>query len=316
MGENLWELLMNLSVQLAPTHPRGLMLKNPVMTASGTFGYGTEYSQLLDIQKLGAIVCKGTTIEPREGNPQPRLKETAAGILNSIGLQNIGIEALIEEKAPMWASWQVPVIVNIAGEYIEDYSKAASRLEGVEGIYGIEVNIGCPNVAAGGMEFGTNPQAAAEVTAAVREATSLPVIVKLTPNVTDVTEIALAVEEAGAHAICLINTLLGMAIDISRRKPFLGNVSGGLSGPAIKPVALYMVYRVAERLKIPIVGCGGIASAEDALEFIMAGASAIQVGTAQFADPNTLLAVLEGIEQFMQKERVGNLSELIGVARS
>jgi len=306
---------MNLSVQLASTHPRGLLLKNPVMTASGTFGYGMEYSQLLDVQRLGAIVCKGTTLEPREGNPQPRLKETAAGILNSIGLQNIGIEALIEEKAPLWAAWQVPVIVNIAGEYVEDYAKLASRLEGVAGIGGIEVNIGCPNVMAGGMEFGTNPQAAAAVTAAVKAATSLPVIVKLTPNVTDITEIALAVEEAGAHAICLINTLLGMAIDITGRKPFLGNTRGGLSGPAIKPVALYMAYQVAGKVNIPVIGCGGIGSAEDALEFIMAGASAVQVGTAQFADPHTLLNVLEGIEQFMQKEGVGNLSEIIGVAR-
>ncbi len=306
---------MNLSVQLAPNHSRGLLLKNPVMTASGTFGYGTEYSELLDVQRLGAIVCKGTTLEPREGNPQPRLKETAAGILNSIGLQNIGVEALIEEEAPRWASWQVPVIVNIAGEYVEDYAKLASRLEGVEGVSGIEVNIGCPNVVVGGMEFGTSPKAAAAVTEAVKAATSLPVIVKLTPNVTDITEIALAVEEAGAHAICLINTLLGMAIDINGREPFLGNISGGLSGPAIKPVALYMVYQVAGRVKIPVIGCGGIASAEDALEFIMAGASAIQVGTAQLADPHALLDVLEGIEQFMQKEGVGNLSELIGVAR-
>ena len=307
---------MNLSVQLTPTHPQGILLKNPVMTASGTFGYGTEYSQLFDVQRLGAVVCKGTTLEPREGNPQPRLKETAAGILNSIGLQNIGIEALIGEKAPLWASWQVPVIVNIAGEYIEDYAKLASRLEGVAGIAGIEVNIGCPNMEAGGMEFGTNPQGAAAVTAAVRAATSLPVIVKLTPNVTDITEIALAVEEAGAHAICLVNTLLGMAIDITGRKPFLSNVIGGLSGPAIKPVALYMVYQVAGRVKIPVIGCGGIGSADDALEFIMAGASAIQVGTVQFADPRTLIEVLEGIEQFVQKEGVGDISELIGVAQS
>jgi len=307
---------MNLSIQLAPNHPGGLLLKNPVMTASGTFGYGTEYSQLIDIQKLGAIVCKGTTVKPREGNPQPRLKETAAGILNSIGLQNVGIEALIEEKAPLWASWQVPVIVNIAGEYIEDYAKLASRLDGVEGIGGIEVNIGCPNVAEGGMEFGKNPQTAAAVTTAVVAATSLPVIIKLTPNVSDITEIALAVEEAGAHAICLINTLLGMAIDINGRKPFLGNIRGGLSGPAIKPVALYMVYQVAGKVKIPVIGCGGIASAEDALEFIMAGASAVQVGTAQFADPRALIDVLEGIEQFMQKEGVEDLSELIGAAQA
>jgi dihydroorotate dehydrogenase (NAD+) catalytic subunit len=306
---------MNLSVQLAPTHPQGLLIKNPVMTASGTFGYGTEYSPLFDVQKLGAIVCKGTTLLPREGNSQPRMKETASGVLNSIGLQNIGVEALIEKKAPVWASWQVPVIVNIAGEYIDDYLNIASRLDGVAGISGIEVNIGCPNMAAGGMEFGTNTKAASAVVAAVRRATTLPIIVKLTPNVTNITEIALAVEDAGAHAVCLINTILGMAIDTNKRRPFLGNISGGLSGPAIKPVALYMVYQVAERVKIPIIGCGGISSSEDALEFIMAGASAIQVGTAQLADPRALLKVLEGIEQFMHKEGVSEISHLIGTAR-
>jgi len=305
---------MNLAVQLAPSHPHGLLLKNPVMTASGTFGYGTEYSQFFDIQKLGAIVCKGTTLEPREGNPQPRLKETPAGLLNSIGLQNIGVEALIKEKAPIWASWQVPVIVNIAGERIEDYAKLASRLEGIAGVSGIEVNISCPNIEAGGMEFGTDPRVAATVTGAVKSATSLPIIVKLTPKVTDIAEIASAVANAGAHAVCLINTLRGMAIDVNERKPFLGNTTGGLSGPAIKPVALYMVYQVAGKVKIPIIGCGGIVSAEDALEFIMAGASAVQVGTAQFANPRALLDVLEGIEQFMQKEGVGELSELIGAA--
>jgi len=306
---------MNLAVQLAPTHPQGLLLKNPVMTASGTFGYGIEYFQLFDIQRLGAIVCKGTTLEPREGNPQPRLKETPAGLLNSIGLENIGVEALIQEKAPLWASWQVPVIVNIAGERVEDYAKLASRLEGVAGVSGLEVNISCPNIEAGGMEFGTNPRAAAAVTRAVKSATSLPIIVKLTQKVTDIVEIALAVANAGAHAVCLINTLAGMAIDITQRKPFLGNISGGLSGPAIKPVALYMVYQVAGKVKIPIIGCGGISSAEDALEFIMAGASAVEVGTAQLANPRALLDVLEGIERFMQKEGVREFSELIGAAR-
>ncbi len=306
---------MNLAVQLAPTHPHGLLLKNPVMTASGTFGYGIEYSQLFDIQKLGAIVCKGTTLEPREGNPQPRLKETPAGVLNSIGLQNIGVEALIKEKASIWASWQVPVIVNIAGERVGDYAELASRLEGVAGVSGLEVNISCPNIAAGGMEFGTDPGLAAAVTEAVKSATSLPIIVKLTPKVTDISEIALAVANAGAHAVCLINTLSGMAIDITERKPFLGNTTGGLSGPAIKPVALYMVYQVAGKVEIPIIGCGGISSAEDALEFIMAGSSAIEVGTAQLANPRSLLDVLEGIERFMQKEGVRELSELIGAAR-
>jgi dihydroorotate dehydrogenase (NAD+) catalytic subunit len=306
---------VNLSVQLSPRTPRGLLLKNPVMTASGTFGYGTEYADFVDIQRLGAIVCKGTTLEPREGNPQPRLAETPSGLLNSIGLQNIGVEALVREKATLWASWQVPVIVNIAGESIDDYAKLAARLDGVAGVSGLEVNIGCPNVKSGGMEFGTDPKAAASVTAAVKKASSLPVIVKLTPNVTGIVEIAESVAEAGADALCLINTLRGMAIDVSLRKPSLGNICGGLSGPAIKPVALYMVYEVAGSVKLPIVGCGGIMSAQDALEFIMAGASAVEVGTAQFVNPRALLDVLEGIQDFMRREGVKDISELVGVAR-
>ena len=306
---------MNLAVQLAPGRPRGLRLANPVMTASGTFGYGTEYADFVDIQRLGAIVCKGTTLEPREGNPPPRLAETPAGLLNSIGLQNIGVEALVREKAPLWAAWQVPVIVNIAGESVADYAALAARLEGVAGVSGLEVNIGCPNVKSGGMEFGTDPKAAASVTAAVKKATSLPVIVKLTPNVTSIVEIATAAAEAGADALCLINTLRGMAIDVSTRKPSLGNICGGLSGPAVKPVALHMVYQVAGAVNLPIVGCGGIMSARDALEFIMAGASAVEVGTAQFVNPRALLDVLEGIEEFMRQEGVKDISELVGAAR-
>jgi dihydroorotate dehydrogenase (NAD+) catalytic subunit len=306
---------VNLAVQLAPRNLRGLRLKNPVMTASGTFGYGTEYADFVDIQRLGAIVCKGTTLEPREGNPQPRLAETPSGLLNSIGLQNIGVEALVKEKAPLWASWQVPVIVNIAGASVDDYARLAARLDGVAGVSGLEANIGCPNVKSGGMEFGTDPRAAAAVTAAVKKASSLPVMVKLTPNVTSIVEIAEAVADAGADALCLINTLRGMAIDVSTRKPSLGNVCGGLSGPAIKPVALHMVYQVAERVKLPIVGCGGIMSAQDALEFIMAGASAVEVGTAQFVNPRALLEVLEGIEEFMRREGVKDISELVGAAR-
>lgn len=304
----------NLSVQLAPHHRNGLLLTNPVMTASGTFGYGIEYAQLTDIQRIGAIVCKGTTLKPRKGNPQPRLVETTAGLLNSIGLQNIGLEALIKEKAPIWAGWRVPVIVNIAGESAEEYATLASTLEGVAGVSGIEVNISCPNVAAGGMEFGTNPKAAAEVTAAVKAATILPVIVKLTPNVTNIAEIAQAAVGAGADAVSLINTVTGMAIDIARRSPTLGNITGGLSGPAIKPIALYMVYKVAQAVEVPIIGCGGIASANDALEFIMAGTTAIQVGTISFVNPRAPLDVLEGIERFMETEGVTDVTELIGVA--
>jgi len=285
------------------------------MTASGTFGYGTEYGHLLDIRRLGAIVCKGTTLEPREGNPQPRLAETPSGVLNSIGLQNIGVEALIKEKAPLWADWQVPVIVNIAGETIEEYAQLAARLDKVAGISGLEVNISCPNVAAGGAEFAGNPSSAARVTGAVRKATSLPVMVKLTPNTGDIVGVAVAVAEAGADAVSLINTLKGMVVDTVKRQPLLGNVFGGLSGPAIKPVALYMVYQVAGAVDVPVVGYGGITSAADAIEFIMAGASAVQVGTASLTSPRAPLDVLEGIEKFMRDEGIEDIRELIGAAR-
>ncbi|MFQ5996356.1 MAG: dihydroorotate dehydrogenase [Dehalococcoidales bacterium] len=306
---------MKLSVQLAPNHKTGLLLANPVMTAAGTFGYGTEYSHLFDIQKLGAIICKGTTLEPREGNLQPRLAETASGLLNSIGFQNIGVKALIKEKAPIWASWRVPVIVNIAGDTVDDYAQLAHELDGVAGISGLEVNISCPNIKAGDAAFGANPESAAKVTAAVKAATSLPILVKLTPNTGEIAKIAVAVAEAGADAISLINTVRSMVIDITTRQPLLGNKTGGLSGPAIKPIALAMVYEVAGAVDLPIIGCGGITTGTDAIEFIMAGASAIQVGTASFANPRASLDVLEGIEEFMRKEGIDNLTELIGAAR-
>ncbi len=308
--------MIDLSIQLAPDHPKGLLLANPVMTASGTFGYGIEYSQLVDINRLGAIVCKGTTLKPREGNPQPRLVETASGILNSVGLENIGVEAVIKEKAPVWAKWQVPVIVNIAGETIDEYKEIAARLECIPGVSGIEVNISCPNIASGGVEFGIHPKSAAEVTQIVKSVSSLPVIVKLSPNVTDIGEIALAVCEAGADAITLINTVRGIAIDINRCQPALSNTVGGLSGPAIKPIALYMVYKVAGIVNIPIIGCGSINCMDDALEFLMAGASAVQVGTATLTTPQAALDVLDGIEQFMIEENVTNLKNIIGKARS
>jgi len=303
---------VNLSVQLAPKNQRGLLLANPVITASGTFGYGTEDSPIFDIQKLGAIVCKGTTLEPRDGNPQPRLAETSCGLLNSIGLQNIGVNALIKEKAPLWARWRVPVIVNIAGETIDEYAKIASKLDGVAGISAIEVNISCPNIKAGGSEFGANPKSAAEVTAAVRAATSLPVLVKLTPNTSDIAKVAMAVAEAGADAISLINTLKGMVIDISKRRPLLGSITGGLSGPAIKPVALYMVYEVASAVELPVIGCGGITTASDAIEFLMAGAKAIQVGTASFTNPRAPLDILDGMEEFMRDQGIKDIADLIG----
>src|SRR5512136_2835931 len=240
---------MNPEVRLGPK----LRLANPVMTASGTFGYGDEHADYLDVQRLGTIVCKGTTLEPRDGNPQPRLAETPSGMLNSIGLQNIGVKALVQEKAPVWAKWRVPVIVNIAGESVEEYARVAALLEGVPGIAGIEVNISCPNVAAGGAAFGCRPEPAAEVTATVRRATSLPVLVKLTPDTGDIVAVARAVADAGADALTVINTLKGMAIDVDRRRPVLGNVTGGLSGPAIKPVALYMVYQVVGAVDVPII---------------------------------------------------------------
>jgi dihydroorotate dehydrogenase (NAD+) catalytic subunit len=306
---------VNLSVQLAPKNERGLLLSNPVITASGTFGYGTEYSALIDIRKLGAVICKGTTLEARDGNLQPRICETDGGMLNAIGLQNIGAEALIKEKAPEWAKWDVPVIVNIAGKTIDDYAKLAAMLDNVSGISGLEVNISCPNVKAGGVEFGTNPDSAAAVTSAVRKATGLPVIVKLTPNVGDIKSIALAVEAAGADAVSLINTLRGMAIDIRKKKPLLGNITGGLSGPVIKPVALAMVYETAEVVKIPVIGCGGITTANDAIEFLMAGATAVQVGTTIFVNPQAPIDIINGIKDFMCKQGIEDITGLIGIAR-
>jgi dihydroorotate dehydrogenase (NAD+) catalytic subunit len=307
--------MVDLSIQLAPKHQKGLSLANPVITASGTFGYGIEYSELVNIQRLGAIVCKGTTLKPRDGNPQPRLIETASGVINSVGLENVGVDAVIKEKAPIWVQWKVPVIINIAGETIAEYKEVASRLEGVAGICAIEVNISCPNINSGGIEFCTNGTSAAEVTEKVKSVSSLPVIVKLSPNVSNIVEIAVAVQQAGADAITLINTVRGMAIDIDKHRPSLGNNVGGLSGPAIKPIALYMVYEVAGAVDIPIIGCGGISCADDAIEFLMAGASAVQVGTASLASPRATLDILDGIEQFMTKNALPNLKAVIGKAR-
>ena len=307
------ESLPKLRIQLAPHHPKGLMLDNPVMTAAGTFGYGTEYSELIDIQELGAIICKGITLMPRNGNPQPRIVETTCGLLNSVGLENIGVDALIKDKAPIWAGWRVPVIVNVAGETFDEYIQVVSKLEGIPGVSGIELNISCPNISGGRMEFGVNPELAAELTSAVKTATSLPLMVKLSPNVTDIGEIALAVEGAGADAISLINTVRGMAIDINERRPCLGNIIGGLSGPAIKPIALYMVHETAKNVRIPVIGCGGISRAEDALEFIMAGASAVQIGTANLTNPGVSLAVLQGIKDFMKQEGIEDLTRLVGI---
>lgn len=301
----------NLSIQLLS----GLNLKNPVIAASGTAGYGDEPSRLYDIADLGGFACKGTTLKPRAGNPQPRIMETENGLLNAIGLQNPGLEYVIEHYASLWAKWRTPVLVNIAGESIEDYAEIAKRLDKVPGVAALEVNISCPNVAAGCLEFGATAEGAAAVTRAVKSATSLPVIVKLTPNTTDIVALAQAVENAGADAISLINTLRGMSIDIKKRKPILGNITGGLSGPAIKPVALAMVWRAAGAVKIPVIGGGGISSAEDAIEFLMAGASAIEVGTAALVNPKAPLEIVKGIENYMLQWKMTELSQLIGAAR-
>ncbi|OGN83248.1 MAG: dihydroorotate dehydrogenase B catalytic subunit [Chloroflexi bacterium GWC2_73_18] len=305
---------VDLSVDLAPGRPGTLVLRNPVLVASGTFGYGIEYGEVVDVEALGAICCKGTTLKPRAGNPPPRVTETPAGMLNSIGLQNPGVDGVVERYAPLWAGWQVPVIVNVAGESIEEYVAVVRRLDGVPGIAGIELNISCPNVGKGGIQFAVDPEGAGSVTAAVRRVTDLPLMVKLSPNVADVRVIARAIEEAGADAISAINTLSGIAIDRPNRRPFLGNVYGGLSGPAIKPVALRVVYEVAQAVRIPVVGIGGIASLEDALEFLYAGAAAVQVGTAIFADPTVPLRIIEGLRAFCAAAGVPAARELVGLA--
>ena len=306
---------MNLTVDLAPGRKNGLPLSNPVMTASGTFGNGLEYLKVFDIERLGAIVSKAVTRRPRRGNVQPRIAETAAGMINSIGLQNIGLRAILRDVAPVWASWRLPVIVNIAGESVGDYAELANRLDGAPGVSGLELNISCPNVE-DGLEFGIDPRAAAAVTAAVRRRTTLPVIVKLTPNATDVVGVARAVVDAGADALTLINTFPAMAIDIEARRPALGWGSGGLSGPALKPIALKIVYDVAAAVSVPIVGCGGIMCGRDAVEYLMAGACAVQVGTATFRNPRAPLDVLEGLEAFMREHGVEDLRDIIGAAQT
>ena len=310
---------MKLQIELAPRHKSGLLLKNPVMMASGTFGYGIENAKIAEVQRLGAVICKGTTLRSRKGNEQPRIVETSAGMLNAIGLQNPGVQSVISKYAPIWSNWDTPVIVNIAGEDIEEFVQIAERLEGVMGIAGIEINVSCPNVRAGGAVFGADPQAVFAVTAALRIATTLPLIVKLSPNTGDVRPTALAAVEAGADAVSLINKITGMSIDTAARKRTLANGTGGLSGPAVKPIALRMVYEVAHALRvshphIPIIGLGGIRTANDALEFLMAGASAIEVGTANFVNPRIGVEIVEGIEAFLTREGVQDVGEIVGAA--
>ena len=290
----------------------GLKLKNPVITASGTFGYGTELTPFFDPSLLGAIIVKGLSLRAMPGNPPPRIAETPCGLLNSIGFANIGIEAFIEEKMPLLAKIKAPIITNIYGHTVEEYGEMAKRIEKVEGIAAIEINISCPNVEEGGIAFGTDPDTAAAVTQHVVNNTTKPVIVKLTPNVTDISTIAKAVESAGAQAVSVTNTFLGMAVDIATRRPKLANIVGGLSGPAIKPIALYLVHKVVAAVIIPVIGLGGIMDYRDALEFLLVGARAIQVGTANFINPKTAIEIVHGLTDFCSREKVSNINQIIG----
>jgi dihydroorotate dehydrogenase (NAD+) catalytic subunit len=307
---------VSLAVDLAPRSPRELRLRNPIMAASGTFGYGVEYAAITDVQSLGAIVSKGTTIAPRRGNPTPRIVETPAGMLNAIGLQNYGVERVAREWGPLWSTWQTPVLVNLVGDSVGEFQEMAALLDETPGIAGLELNISCPNVDRGGMLFGIDCDAAAEVTAAVRAATTLPVMVKLTPNVTDIVAIARAVAAAGADSLSLINTLVGMAIDVRRRRPVLGNITGGLSGPAVKPIALRMVYQVAGAVDVPVVGIGGISSLTDALEFFMAGAMAVQVGTANYTQPDLMASLVRDLPVWLETNGYSAIQEIVGLAQS
>ena len=289
-----------------------LHFKNPVLTASGTFGYGSEFDDFLDVSRLGGIIVKGTTFEPREGNPYPRMAETPSGMLNAVGLQNKGIEYFEKNIYPRISAYTTNVIVNINGSYIDDYVALAERINMLEKIPAIELNISCPNVKMGGMAFGTNINSAREVTKAVRNVCKKKLIVKLSPNVTNIVDFALAVEEEGADSISLINTLLGMSVDVKKMKPALSTITGGLSGPAVKPVAVRMVWQVAKAVKIPVIGIGGIMTAADAIEFILAGASAIQVGTASFIDPLASIKILEGIELYLAAKGFSDIKEIVG----
>ncbi len=290
----------------------GLSLANPIMTASGTFGYGEEYADFLDLSSLGGIVVKGTTLHPREGNPYPRMAETPSGMLNAVGLQNKGVDYFISDIYPRIKNYQTSVLVNVSGSQIEDYVETALRISDLGAIPGIELNISCPNVKEGGMSFGVTPQGAYQVVKAVREVYPKHLMVKLSPNVTDITEIALAVEEGGADSISLINTLLGMAIDIEKRRPILSTVTGGLSGPCIKPVALRMVWQVAQKVRVPIVGMGGIATISDVIEFLLAGASAVQVGCYNFVNPSISASLVCELETYMRQHGIHSVDELIG----
>lgn len=300
---------MNLSVNLGA----GLRLANPVLTASGTFGYGSEFADFMDLDRLGGFIVKGTTLEPREGNDAPRMVETPSGMINAVGLQNKGVDYFVEHIYPTLTRYKSEIIVNVSGKSVADYQETARRLAHLERIRAIEVNISCPNVKAGGMAFGTTCAGAAEVTAAVRKAWPRHMMVKLSPNVTDITEIAAAVEGAGADSVSLINTLLAMVVDVERRRPAVSTVTGGLSGPAVRPVAVRMVWQVARRVGIPVVGLGGITCADDALQFIMAGASAVQIGTYNFVDPACAVKVVDGIEDYLRRHGIDDIAQIRGI---
>ena len=299
--------MANLNVNI-----KSLQLANPVMTASGTFGYGTEFADFIDLERLGGIIVKGTTLNRREGNPYPRMAETPSGMLNAVGLQNKGVDYFVQHIYPVIKHLRTNIIVNVSGSDIESYVRTAEIINELEEIPAIELNISCPNVKQGGMAFGVTTKGANEVTKAVREVYKKPLIVKLSPNVTDITEIARAVEDGGADSVSLINTLLGMAIDAERRRPMLSTITGGLSGPAVKPIALRMVWQVSKAVNIPIIGLGGIMNARDAIEFLLAGASAIQVGTANFIDPTVTIKIIEGINDYLERHHYQSISEIIG----
>ena len=309
-GERGETVIVDLGVDLG----RGLVLPNPILVASGTFGYGIEYGDVVEVDRLGAICCKGTTLRPRVGNPTPRVTETPGGMLNSIGLQNPGVDAVIEKYAGTWAGWRVPVIVNVAGESVGDYVEVVRRLDGVPGIAGIELNISCPNVGRGGLQFAIDADAAAGVTAAVRRATDLPLLVKLSPNVADVRPIARAIADAGADALTAINTLSGIALGPARDRPLLGNIYGGLSGPAIKPVALRIVYEVSQVVDIPVIAIGGVTELADVLDYLAVGAVAVQVGTAIFADPTLPVRLVDELAATCRGRGLGSYRSLIGSA--
>lgn len=305
---------VDLRVEIGINAKLPLQLRNPVMVASGTFGYGTEYARLIDVQRLGAIVSKGITVRPRRGNRGPRIVETPAGMLNAIGLQNVGIHRVIKEKAPVWAQWEVPVIVNIAGDSVAEFAYMAECLDGIQGVAGIELNVSCPNLWEGGRLVAEDAATTAAITEAVRVRTGLPVIVKLSPQVADICGVAQAAEEAGADALSLVNTFVGMRIDPRTARPMLANLTGGLSGPAIRPIVVWLIYLVSQRVAIPIIGVGGVASVDDAMEFILAGATAVQVGTATFVEPRTALWIAEALPAAVRSHGSRAVSELVGRA--